>query len=301
MDRPSSDFQSSDIPSSWNLSKQSQRNRDTRDAWDRFEPHRTRITQLLDERAGAGGRSLGILGAGNCNDLDLAQLVKRFREIHLFDWDAAALAGGLNSQKLANQATVSPHGNVELSGIAELLARWPSQQAPRDDEVETAIQMAERAIAPMPAESLDVVASVCLVSQLFESVASALSASHPRYLELIATIRRRHLGMMIEVLRPGGEGLLVTDVVSSETAPRLGELAAADVPAALARHIQNHNFFTGLNPAVLLNLLEHDSELAGRVGALKPIAPWLWDLGPRTYIVFAIGFQRALSPGGAQF
>ena len=63
-------------------------NRETADSWRTFADHRARVTALALE---AGGETCAVLGAGNCNDLDLEALAQRHREIHLVDLDREAV------------------------------------------------------------------------------------------------------------------------------------------------------------------------------------------------------------------
>jgi hypothetical protein len=71
------------------------RNASTRLAFDRYSNHRAQQMALV---GGWRGERLAVLGAGNCNDLDLTTLAGSFREIHLFDIDAQALEGAYRRQ-----------------------------------------------------------------------------------------------------------------------------------------------------------------------------------------------------------
>jgi hypothetical protein len=65
------------------LAQQVQLNQGTADNWELFTSHRQQITNLiLSNWEGAGGR-LCVLGAGNCNDIDLTALTHRFTESHV--------------------------------------------------------------------------------------------------------------------------------------------------------------------------------------------------------------------------
>ena len=94
--------------------------------------------------------------------------------------------------------------------------------------------------------------------------------------------------MLLELLRPGGVGLLITDFVSSETYPELPNVSDSDLPATAARLISERNFFTGVNPMVLHALFRQDPRLAPFVASTALTNPWLWDFGPRTYAVCAV-------------
>jgi hypothetical protein len=63
------------------LSTQAKLNKSSAAAWEPFTSHREKVTALLTGSA-AGGR-LCVLGAGNCNDLDLARLLLAYAEITL--------------------------------------------------------------------------------------------------------------------------------------------------------------------------------------------------------------------------
>ncbi|MFK7777794.1 MAG: hypothetical protein QM501_06680, partial [Gimesia sp.] len=65
-------------------------NLESRPNWECGTAHRERITAHLTDLAGQQRPRLCILGAGNCNDLDLNQLSQVFKEIHLVDLDESA-------------------------------------------------------------------------------------------------------------------------------------------------------------------------------------------------------------------
>ena len=74
-----------------------QRNLSTRDCWDGYAHHRSVVTELLVRASSSDKSSLCVLGAGNCNDLDLQQLQHNFSEIHLVDLDDEAISEGVKS------------------------------------------------------------------------------------------------------------------------------------------------------------------------------------------------------------
>ena len=61
-------------------------NQSTRTYWESFGFHRGRITELLAGPSNGRGR-LCILGAGNCNDLDLTKLLEVFEQVVFVDLD----------------------------------------------------------------------------------------------------------------------------------------------------------------------------------------------------------------------
>jgi hypothetical protein len=246
------------------LVEQTRRNRESRDAWAAFAGHREHVTALLAaESQGRTQPSLCLLGAGNCNDVDLRSLLNCFAEIHLVDLDALALGAGMERQTLSGHPAIALHGGVDL----------------RLD------------LPPADLLAADVVASLCLLSQLIEGAAVPRQPEQAA-LDSLQAIRRRHLELLVNLLKPGGTGFLITDLVSSETAPQLRLLPDQQLPGFVADCIARRNFFSGLNPAVILDLLRHDPWFAARLHPADPVNPWKWDFGVRTYAVYAIRFGR---------
>lgn len=268
--------------------EQIRRNQLCRDCWQLYQPHREKVTELLLQGCGAPARRLCVLGAGNCNDLDLSRLASSFGRIHLVDLDRASLVAGLAAQQLRDASSVVLHGDIDVSGLAAELAAWsPATPAPHD-EIRRWIVQAQTAAPVLLPEPQDVVASVCLLSQLLDAVKFCLGEDHPDFLELTFAVRARHLRLLLELLRPGGRAVLITDFVSSVTAPELVHVDERELPALAARLIREHNFFTGLNPAVLASLFAQDPWLAARVGRVQVSPPWRWPFPTRIYAVYAV-------------
>src|SRR3954447_9921471 len=94
--------------------------------WDSFSEHRVRVTALALEPP---GQTLAVLGAGNCNDLDLAALAARFREIHLIDLDEEAVRRARDRQPDAVKARLVVHAPIDLSGAFDRLAAFRAKPA----------------------------------------------------------------------------------------------------------------------------------------------------------------------------
>src|SRR5688500_14417857 len=106
----------------------SQGNRRSRDDWELYRQHRERLTTTIDQVAaeldvGAGSR-LCLLGAGNCNDVDLVTLAARFQSIHLVDIDGAALDRARARQPAEVRGRLVLHPGVDLTGLLGALDRW---------------------------------------------------------------------------------------------------------------------------------------------------------------------------------
>jgi hypothetical protein len=242
---------------------------------------------LLAAAQGRASPALCLLGAGNCNDVELAALVAAYARIRLVDCDLDAIEQGLTRQGLAGHAAIQVHGHVELSGLVDLPPAAP---------LEARVEAVEKAPWPPGVGPVEVVASLCVLSQLLELAferGNLPGSNDPEQaLALVQAVRLRHLRLMTELLVPGGEATLITDCVSSDTVPALQTVSDADLPALLSACIARRNFFTGLNPAVLIDLLRHDPVFKDHVTGIAPIAPWRWQLGPRTYAVYALRWAR---------
>lgn len=268
---------------------QTSRNEASRDAWTNYAAHRARVTKLLRNLSQAASSRLCVLGAGNCNDLDLCELMTKFTEIHLVDIDSLAIDGGMRRQGLDNSDPVVVHSNVDVTGIAAQLSKWNLET---DDQFATkCLQLADD-YQPLGLTTYNVVASLCLLSQLIDSIAQTVGPKHPKFLEMVKVIRRRHLRLILELTNPGGVGVLVSDIVSSDTSTELATTSEPQLPQLLERLINEQNFFTGVNPAVLRSLLETDPSLSSLVASIDVTRPWLWDFGSRCYAVFAIVIRR---------
>jgi hypothetical protein len=136
------------------------------------------------------------------------------------------------------------------------------------------------------------VASLCLLSQLADAVVKTVGADHPRLLDVVQAVRRRHLRLMLDHLRPGGLLVLVTDFVSSDTCPELLTVNPGEFPAAADRWIRARNFFTGLNPHVLHQALAVEPPLAERVAQAQLVRPWRWQFSERR--AFAVCAVKAI-------
>jgi hypothetical protein len=131
-----------------------------------------------------------------------------------------------------------------------------------------------------------------LLSQLVGCVVRTAGESHPRFLEALRAVRAGHLRLLADLVAPGGAGVLIADVVSSDTAPALASAQERLLPGLLAGLIQQRNFFHGVNPAVLGSFFRTDPVVAEQVTDLEGVPPWLWDFGPRVYLVCAVTFRK---------
>lgn len=271
--------------------EQKRQNDQSRGRWDRYAPHRDRVTRLLTDAA-PPNRRLCVLGAGNSNDLDLPALLQAYAQVHLVDLDATALQSGLDSQGCGDTGRVRLYGNVDLTFIADRLALGTPERPLSDAELDICARtMAAHPPLDVPSP-FDTVASVCLLTQLMQCVGLSLGERHPRFVETIMRLRAQHLALLLDLVRPGGTAVLVLDFVSSKTCPELPQVPEASLFDKAVELISRRNFFTGANPFIIGQLFESDAALAPLVDRVQTTAPWLWDFGPRVYLVSAIVIRR---------
>ena len=277
------------------VESQLENNRVSQNYWDAFADHRQKVMALLQKNPPRDGGRICILGAGNCNDLDLASLLATYDQIHLVDIDRHALGEGVTRQGVANVTAIRLH-EVDLTASLGVMAQWSPMSTIADAEIAAFAERPVQSVTGVLPGPFEVVASTCILSQLIEAVTQSLGVAHPRFLELVQAVRVGHLRLLMELVAPGGAGILISDVVSSETVPALDKLSEEELPRALVQLLRARNFFHGLNPAIVERLFKIDPEVSQQITGLHPMGPWRWNFGSRIYLVYAIrAWKSAIS------
>jgi hypothetical protein len=267
-------------------------NRKSAGSWADFTGHRDKMSALIHQ---AGGETLAVLGAGNCNDIDLAAVAPRFREVHLLDLDAEAVQRARARQPADIAAKLVVHAPLDFSGSYHRLAAvrnkplTPAQLAGLPDE---ALARVLTALPGLPGH-FDTVVSACCLSQIMHSCYLALGR-HDQLDGIAAALARIHIRVLMSLVRPGGQALLVSDMVSTETFP-LEEMWGAQPPGALLTELERTgNFLSGTAPTFIKRLLATDPVAAQLVGQPPRLGePWLWRLGPDlSFLVYALSVCR---------
>ncbi len=276
-----------------------QRNRETAECGDAYSPHREMVMKLISAtvadltgKADAQCSSIVLLGAGNCLDVDLAALSKLFSNIHLVDLDQSAVADAISDLNLSDDA-VHVHTPVDIAEpLLSLTSRDFKVADENRDQVINLLQRlsSEDGVAEIP-ES-DVVVSLCVFSQIIDALQFIVPPQHPTFGHAIKSLRLGHLRRMLSMLRPGGDAIFVTDVVSSETAPQLKNTTIDGLPDLVKELVSEKNFFTGTNPATVLTDLNMLSRLPNGPDTVHTIDPWLWEVGEKTFAVYAFRIQK---------
>lgn len=284
-------------------------NATSRDGWERFSSHRRHITGLcLQAAANVAQQDLCVLGSGNCNDIDLAELLQQFGRISLLDLDPRASGQGVarqlqsieNCKELRERIDVQT--GTDVSGVYSLLESSDQQTidveaivdaADDIDQVFGGLPDSIRNRTVSPDSGFDVVLSVGLLSQIIHSVLEICPIDTPAVVKLIQSVRTSHAQLMLRLLRPGGRGILTAEIVSTDTAPGLKACSDFRLPSVLQRLLSERNYFTGLHPDSIRSLFTPGGPCHQQIASLDIQLPWLWDFGPRIYAVTAFVFVKS--------
>jgi hypothetical protein len=269
----------------------SEKHRQSADLSELYARHRERVMALIP--ADPEGGTLCVLGAGKCDDLDLPRLAHRFARIHLVDLDGEALEGARDRQPSRVRDAIVLHGGVDLSGLLEHLDEW-GDAFPDDDALHQAVFSAPPAVVDPLGGPFDVTLSTCVLSQLVLPFQKAWAAPEETWAKLTAATTAVHVGSLARATASQGAVSLVFDVLSCDSASELIALRdhpSEELQASVEAQARSGAVVLEPDPFTLLSLIGN-SGLAAPPGP-QPTGPWLWDIGPTTQLVYAIGFRRA--------
>ncbi len=233
--------------------------------------------------------TISIVGAGNCQDIELNVLAEMFTEIRLIDIDAAAV--NLVVSKCPPGVTSRIRVFAPIDIAAPLLSDVAALTiSPESRDAFLSALRTPATIGKIPVS--DVVVSACILSQLIDTASQIVSPEATEFLSLIQAIRRGHLARMLDLTDAGGRTLLITDLVSSDTVPALNQTPPAELPKLMFQCLQTGNFFSGLSPAVIQHDLQTIPAFVQRCAEFQILPPWTWQLGPRSFAVYAVDMLR---------
>ena len=118
-----------------------------------------------------------------------------------------------------------------------------------------------------------------------------------RCADLRHAVRQRHLRLIVDLLVPGGAGLLISDLATARSAGGLAGTAAdssLELVGVMNKLIHRRDSFAGLSPEAVRAGLCDDPRVGPLVGSAQFIRPWLWTLGPeKAFLVYALRLRRA--------
>lgn len=274
-------------------------NRSTENLHDSFAGHRAMVMKLInatvqDLTGQPDGRlsSLILLGAGNCHDVDLPLLARQFGTLHFVDLDPVATDRAISAAELPAE-TCRRHAPLDIAEpLLSLTGRDFAAEPDNRDHVLKVLQALSSANGMAEVPEADVAVSLCVFSQLLDALQRIIDGRHPSFGHALKSVRLGHLRRMLNMLRPGGVAIFITDIVSSNTAPELADATADDLPGLVKRLVEERNFFSGTNPANVLADLNMLSRLPDGPDTVHTLDPWLWQVGDRTYAVYGMRIQK---------
>ena len=272
------------------------RNEESRDLLEAFQGHREKVMQLITATATqllqdetAKMPSIALLGAGNCLDVDLNQLQRRFNTVHLVDVDGDSIAMAASAS--ANPEQCELHAPFDIASPLMSLSRQDFEIT-NSEAMAAALQALSAEDLANPIVDADVVVSLCLLSQLVETLSGIIGENHAAFSNALKAVRVGHLRRMLNMLRPGGVAILISDVVSSVTAPELVDTDDSELPELVRKLVGTQNFFSGTNPATVLAELNLLTKTADGPESVHTVDPWKWQPGERTFAVYGMRIQK---------
>jgi hypothetical protein len=252
--------------------------------------HRARVMDVLRSARGEFGKTLCVLGPGNGNDIELGQLARDFEKVALVDLDDAAVARAVSRLSVEEVQRTERHCPVDLSGVLRELESWRARKRRTDAEISAVKQLVVAAPRPEIGE-FDVVASTCILTQLIDAVYMAMPPKHSRRDELLFAVRNRHLDMILEMLKPGGVGVLLTDFAVAGATNNLAPLSELALPSSTQVGMRRSEFFTGTDPFEIRDFYKRTRGPGPTAEDVAIEGPWCWEVGGRVLAVCAVVFR----------
>jgi len=188
-------------------------NKDTREFFQEYTYHREKLMEQI-LKAKNNGRAV-VLGAGNCNDLDLNLLSSSFAEVYLLDLDLKAMELGLNRQKPQNPGKIKLL-EFDLTGILGEINLMI-----RDTSLDTLISTLKAVnnnpkLPPGFEQSFDLVVSAGVITQIIYPLKAAdFLAGFYSIHDLLEFLRerllRQHLKLIKTLLKADGRAVFAVD------------------------------------------------------------------------------------------
>ncbi len=234
--------------------------------------HRIAVMRMLPGSAEQGRCGMAcVLGAGECHDLDLQEMLKRFHEVHLVDRNGESMTAGLEQQKLNSHVRIIRHDGIDISGADALLDEFATS---RDGSRIVKLLSQKMPVSLKAMGQFDVLISANMMPELMARAVSRLGIEDPHLAQVLASLRVAHIETMLNMTRPGGQAFLVTELSTSQHIP---ELVAApdDLNAILMAPESVRRMNPGCNPAIIDRVLRETPAIIDRIERYDMSIPWL--------------------------
>jgi hypothetical protein len=261
------------------LERERERNASTRGRFAHYAQHRAQQMALTQ---GLRGERIAVLGAGNCNDLELPALVQGFEEVHLFDIDAEAIDKALEGQNRDVQRACRLHAH-DLTGVASFLEDW---QASPPDPLDAQVAAWSK-LSPLLHEAgqFDAVLSTCMLSQVAINLRDFFGLTPALNSALLAAIAG-HIMLASALTKVGGVVLVTSDCITNRYP--IHQEAQARGPLDAIFHLAAQGAaFPGTDPDLIAALLATPDFSRPQFKNA-----WIWDLSEQSYLVYAVQAAR---------
>ena len=274
------------------IKQQKRSNKDSLKYHPHFEAHRLKQTEVLLSCLNKSTKSVCVLGAGNCYDLNLDALVNQVESVHLVDIDREALTRARSKLHTKLRDKITLHAPVDVSGANKYLEDWRDMRVQAEDLM-TFPEAAVESLLDKLGGQFDVVLSSCLLSQLQLVYRQVMGESHPLYQAGIVTLIITHFRLLLSLCKSGGRALFVSDVSSNDIAPLDQYQQGSSMLDPLTELGRTNQLFNYLEPQFLQTLNEQDPFLHAQIRSNNLLDAWLWKNGPlRTFLVYAMELER---------
>ncbi|MGI9518840.1 MAG: hypothetical protein ACR2NP_17420 [Pirellulaceae bacterium] len=238
--------------------------------WDQAAAHRAHVLKLLRRHDEGRKGMICVWGVGDGTALDLQALLDRHHEVHLVDREPDRIKQIIDAQEVTDPHRIRRFG-VDVGGVHDLLARYASEA---DDQL---LEQINETIVNQKLPNLgdfEVIVSLSQLSRLTRHLSRCLGTDSETALQPLVQLRQRHLELLVEHTRPGGNAVLVTDLVSSRTLPEL--LAApVNLNEVLNEAFAANNFYPGIHPGNVDDVWMKHERFENKFDAVNVSKPWL--------------------------
>lgn len=262
-------------------------------------PHRRMISGLLGPKPASRTGIAAVLGAGQCRDVDLRDWLERFHEVHLIDFDRQAMEAGTQAQQVTAHPRLFLHAERDIGGFRALLDSESDAETISRDEIDDAVlSEAIRGVSLSELGTFDVVLSANALAVEARRLAAGVNRTSTTAAALMGTLRQHHLEMMVDLTRPGGVALLVTELTNSQFVPVLRTMPdEAQLDALLRQPEILPALNPGCNPGAVDAAIQNLPSIRTRLHQYDFSRPWLREAEGVVSAYLAYRMIRPLAGG----
>ena len=257
--------------------------------------HRKKVSDWLCQGFEAETAKCCIIGPGCGAHLNLAQLLGHFAEVQLIDVTQEGLDLNLRAQSIDSEE-LQTHVLSDFAGITTVLGQLQKTSATQElkfHDVQEGIEAAMH-LAPWPvAEEVNIVLSTEGLGMALSATAAIVGHQHPSLPDFHHAIRLAHTQEILRILKPGGYGIVVNQLMSSKVMPSLSNIPEEKLDWVMSEVIQKNRGPTGTSPTQIRDLLLYDQAIKHELAQVHMLTPWIFDTGPVQFAMSGVSFCKA--------